>query len=93
MKITNAMLITTKGCDACRIQTNILKAVCNARNIELEVCDFQDAPEWVKTDVNCTDFPVSVFFHEELIAYHFSGTKAIDEIESIVDDIENPVIE
>lgn len=82
-------LVTTKGCCACRRQKSILLiALKDREDIELEVCDFTELPEWLQVNVCLTDFPVTIFVEDDIIKYHFTGTKSVGKIFNIIKDIE-----
>lgn len=81
-------LITTYKCSACKYQECILKEILKEhKDIELEVIDFSKVPEFIKTNVILTDFPTTIFVKDNVIKYHFIGTKANRKIEAIIKDI------
>lgn len=81
-------LITTYKCSACKYQECILKEVLKEhKNIELKVIDFSKVPEFIKINVILTDFPTTIFVKDDVIKYHFVGTKANRKIEALIKDI------
>lgn len=81
-------LITTYKCSACKYQESILKEVLKEhKDIELKVIDFSKVPEWIRTNIILTDFPTIIFIEDDVIKYHFVGTKANRKIEALIKDI------
>lgn len=81
-------LITTYKCSACKFQKDILKEILEEhKDIELEVIDFSKVPEFIKTNVILTDFPTTIFVKDNVIKYHFVGTKANRKIKALIKDI------
>lgn len=81
-------LITTYKCSACKCQEYILKEVLKEhKDIELKVIDYNKTPEWIKTNVILTDFPTTIFIKDDVIKYHFVGTKANRKVEALIKDI------
>ena len=82
-------LATTKGCEACKIMENILRKVHkqNLYTFSIHVLDFSELPEFIKTDVPLTDFPVTIFVENNVIKYHFTGTTSVKNLQSIINDI------
>lgn len=81
-------LITTYKCSACKCQEYILKEVLKEhKDIELKIIDYSKTPEWIKTNVILTDFPTTIFIKDDVIKYHFVGTKANRKVEALIKDI------
>lgn len=80
-------LVTTKGCQACRVQRNNLNIVLEDVDCDFRICDFNELPDWLKTNVVLTDFPVTIFIQDEVIKYHFSGTKSVNKLNNILRDL------
>lgn len=78
-------LITTKGCEGCSIMKNILIDVFNKDNIK--IIDIADVPNWIKINIKLTDFPTTILVKDDVIKYHFSGTKNVKKIKDIVADV------
>lgn len=79
---------TTHDCSACKLQQYLLEdVVSNHPDIKLEVCDYTGLPDWFKTQVNLTDFPVTIFVKNDVIKYSFVGTKSVNKISKIIEDI------
>ena len=78
-------LITTKGCEACSIMKNILIDIFNKDDIK--IIDIADVPNWIKINVKLTDFPTTILVKDNVIKYHFSGTKSVKKIKDIVADV------
>ncbi len=75
-------LITTEGCQGCKIMKDILDE--HFSDIRLRVGDFKNVPPWIKVSVKATDFPTLVFVKNDVIKYHFSGTKNVRKIRDII---------
>lgn len=81
-------LITTYKCSACKCQEYILKEILKEhKDIELKVIDRCEVPEWIRTNVILTDFPTIIFIEDDVIKYHFVGTKSNGKIEALIKDI------
>lgn len=81
-------LITTEGCEACRIMTDIMLTVLDElEGVTLFVRDISDIPMFVRTDIPLNDFPTLVFIKDATIKYHISGTLSKDKIKAILSDI------
>lgn len=82
-------LVTTPGCSACKCMEHILKDVQEDNpTFTIEKYRFADAPEFIKTNVNFTDFPVTIFIKDDVIKYNFQGTKSIKKVKQIISDID-----
>lgn len=81
-------LITTKGCEACHIMTEIMLTVLDELNgVTLIVRDVSEIPMFIQAKVSLHDFPTLVFIKEDIIKYHVSGTMSKDKIKTILSDI------
>ena len=86
-------LATIEGCESCKIMHNILlsfereRVKDNKLDFEIIVQDFHNLPEWIKINVPLNDFPLTVFIIDDVIKYHFDGTKSLIEIINITKDI------
>lgn len=83
-------LITTEGCEGCRIMNNLIKELDDdySNKLNVTVCNFDDVPEFIKINVKLTDFPTLVFVKDDVIKYHCVGTKPKYKIKDIIKDID-----
>lgn len=82
-------LVKTHGCSACKCMEHILDELFNQiEGLNLTICYCDNVPEFLKTNVPFTDFPTTVFVKDDVIKYHFAGTKSINKIKNIIRDIE-----
>ena len=49
--------------------------------------DFKKVQEWLKTNIILTDFPTVVFVDNDVIKYHFVGTKSKSKVLQLMKDI------
>lgn len=82
-------LATTKGCEACHIMKKILERVCkdNLYTFSIKVKDFTEIPSWIATDVPLNDFPTIIFIEDNVIKYHFIGTKSVTTLQKLIKDL------
>ena len=82
-------IITTQGCEACSIMVNIIDSIQNRYKNKFEylIVDRDFVPEWIRNNVILEDFPTVIFVKDDVIKYHFKGTKPAKEIEKILEDI------
>lgn len=87
IKIT---LLTTEGCQSCRIMTNILAQI-KDRNTAIDtlaVYNYTAAPDFIKQNVSLTDFPTTILHTDNKILKVIVGTKSVlkinDEINFLV---------
>lgn len=81
-------LITTKGCQACHIMTDIMLAVLDELNdTTLIIRDVSEIPMFIRVDVPLNDFPTLVFLKDDVIKYHVSGTMSKSKVKIILSDI------
>ena len=79
---------TTYQCSACKCQEVLLKSAIALRpDIKVEVYDYKELPEWIKINVKLTDFPVTILVDNDVIKYHFVGTKTISKSKKLIQDI------
>lgn len=78
-------LITTEGCQGCKIMKDILDN--NFSNIRVRTQDIRFVPTWIKTNVKLTDFPTLIFIKNDVIRYHFSGTKSVRKIKELIETL------
>lgn len=82
-------LAITKGCEACRIMSNILKNfhLEHGNDFDMTIIDFKALPDWIKINVPLTDFPTLIFVDDNVIKYHISGTITLKKLVKIAKDI------
>lgn len=81
-------LITTKGCEACHIMTEIMLTVLDElEGTTLIIRDVSDIPMFIRVEVPLNDFPTLVFVKDGIIKYHITGTMSKDKIKTILSDI------
>lgn len=82
------LLITTKGCEGCKIQENLIKeAIKNSGlDITFNKADVNDCRKtWLKIH-NVTDFPTTMMFDDaNELKFQFSGTRPVIVIERYID--------
>lgn len=81
-------LITTKGCEGCKIQENLIKeAIKNSGlDIKFNKADVNHCRKaWLKVH-NVTDFPTTMMFDDaNELKFQFSGTRPVIVIELYID--------
>ena len=82
-------LVTTEGCEACRIMERILKQVQrnNVYTFSIQVIDYKLLPEFIRVDVVLTDFPTLIFLENNVIKYHVAGTMSAKKLQEIIKDL------
>lgn len=82
-------LATTEGCEACRIMEKILKQVKrnNGYTFSIQVRDYKLLPEFIQVNVVLTDFPTLIFFENNVIKYHVTGTISAKKLQEIIKDL------
>lgn len=78
-------LITTEGCQGCKIMKDILDN--NFNDVRIRVQDIRFVPLWIKNNIKLTDFPTLVFIKNDVIRYHFSGTKSARKIRELIETL------
>lgn len=82
-------LISTYKCSACKCQEYLLKKCLeNRTDIELKVIDCSETPDWIKTNIKLTDFPTTILVDNNVIKHHFVGTKAVNKLKVLLEDID-----
>lgn len=79
-------LITTEGCQGCKIMKDIL--VNNFSDIRIRIQDVRFVPMWIKVNVKLDDFPTLIFIKNDIIRYHFSGTKSARKIKELIETLQ-----
>ena len=82
-------LVTTEGCEACRIMEKILKQVKrnNSYTFSIQVRDYKLLPEFIRVDVVLTDFPTLIFLENNVIKYNITGTMSAKKLQEIIKDL------
>lgn len=81
-------LVTTIGCYACKCMKNILEEIQkDNKTFTIITEDFRDVPEYISNNIILTDFPTVVFIKNNVIKYHFTGTKSKSKVIKIIEDI------
>lgn len=81
-------LITTKGCEGCKIMSNIATEVFKeVKTFDLVIRDFEAIPTFIKINVPIGDFPLLVFTENDVIKYHMAGTMSKTKLKRILGDI------
>lgn len=79
---------TTYKCSACKLQEYIIStAIKDCKDIELKVCDFSELPNWIKEQIQLTDFPVTIFTEDDKVIHYFVGTKSVKKFNQLRDTI------
>lgn len=82
-------LITTKGCEGCKIMTDIMVNLCFEipYTFSLRVRDIKEIPAWLKTNAKLTDFPTLVFVQNGVIKYQHIGTISNKDVKQLIKDL------
>ena len=81
-------IVTTAECSACKCMKNILNDIQKDNfTFTINSTDFTKVPEWLKTNITLTDFPTGVFVDNDVIKYHFVGTKSKSKVLKLMEDI------
>lgn len=81
-------VITTYKCSACKCIEYILREIQKDNpTFTIITTDFQNVPEWIKTNITLTDFPTVIFVENEIIKYHFTGTLSRKKVVKIMSNI------
>lgn len=79
---------TTVKCSACKCIEVILNNIKKDIDIfDIVIKDFNDLPDWIKINVPLDGFPIVVLVKDNVIKYHFSGTKPINEIKELIKEL------
>lgn len=74
-------IVTTVKCSACKCMESILNDIQKDNStFSITSTDFTKVPEWLKTNITLTDFPTVVFIDNNVIKYHFVGTKSKSKV-------------
>lgn len=70
------VLVTTKGCEGCKIMNNNIKQAlnCTSKQIEYVVKDVTELTKEEKTKIKASDFPTTVFYRNSRIIRKQIGT-------------------
>lgn len=72
---------TTENCFACETQKNILEVVKQKRpDINIIICDYTELQKYFQINIKLTDFPVTIITEDDVIKRHFVGTKTVNKI-------------
>ena len=81
-------IIITANCSACKCMESILNDIQKDNStFSITSTDFTKVPEWLKTNITLTDFPTVVFVDNNVIKYHFVGTKSKSKVLKLMKDI------
>ena len=81
-------IVTTAECSACKCMENILNDIQKDNStFTINSTDFTKVPEWLKINITLTDFPTVVFVDNDVIKYHFVGTKSKSKVLQLMKDI------
>lgn len=82
------LLITTKGCEGCKIQENLIKEAIKNSGLDIvfNKVDVNDCRKtWLRIH-NVTDFPTTMMFDDaNELKFQFSGTRPVIVIERYID--------
>lgn len=82
------LLITTKGCEACKIQKNLIKQAIDELklSINFNTIDIEDCENpWIRVR-NFDDFPTTMLIENNNVKYQFVGTKPVNVIIRLIKD-------
>lgn len=81
-------LATTEGCESCNIMSKILRKILNEqKNFILHIQDFNNLPDWIKVNVPLNDFPTTIIVIDNVIKYHFQGTRPLFNVYEILNSL------
>lgn len=81
-------IVTTVKCSACRCMEYILGDIQRDNStFTINSTDFTKIPKWLKTNIALTDFPTVIFTDNNVIKYHFVGTKSKSKVLKLMKDI------
>ena len=81
------LLITTEGCEGCKIQENLIKQAIKSsgRSIDFNKVDVNDCNKKWLTRNAVKDFPTTMFFNDDNeLTFQFSGTRPAIVIERFI---------
>lgn len=76
------LLITTKGCEGCRIMDNIIQKALDSyeKQVDYEIKDKENIDiEFLKKH-HITDFPTTILYQNNLIVFITAGTKPAEQL-------------
>ena len=76
------LLITTKGCEGCRIMDNIIQKALDGyeKQVDYEIKDKDNIDiEFLKKH-HINDFPTTILYQNNLIVFITAGTKPADQL-------------
>ena len=76
------LLITTKGCEGCKILNNIIQKVLDdySKDVDYEIKDKDNIDiDFLKTN-HIIDFPTAILYQNGRIVFMFAGTKPANVI-------------
>ncbi len=77
-------IITTEGCEGCRIIKNILNSINKDNNFTIVSIDHKEVPDWIKNKIKLIDFPTVIFVKDNVILHSFIGTRTANTIQGII---------
>lgn len=80
------LLITTKGCEACKIQENLIKQAIDKLKlpINFNAIDIEDCENpWIRVR-NFDDFPTTMLIENNTVKHQFVGTKPVNVIIQLI---------
>lgn len=82
MQRNEIIIVTTKGCKGCVIQTNIVLQVIQnfSQNIDLFIKDYKSCDRAFLNEIKACDFPVTVFCKNNVVLKTLHGTKPVNTI-------------
>lgn len=81
-------LITTSGCEGCRIMRNILLEARGDADIPISEYSTSAIPDKIRDKVTLTDFPTTLFILENNVARTVVGTESVTKIKSILKELD-----
>lgn len=88
--MNNVILITTKGCQACKIQENIIKNAIEISKdkyiISLTITGKSDYSDHLCNEYKITDFPATVLFVNRNYKTHIVGTCTKEHLMHLFDE-------
>ena len=78
------LLITTKGCEGCKILDNLIRKALSTygKDVDYEVKDKDSIDVKFLKDHHICDFPTTILYQDELIVFIFVGTKPVNVIKN-----------
>ena len=81
------LIITTKNCLGCSIQTkNVQTAIAkSSKKIELEIKDFAELPKRVIAQYKAYDYPFTAYLIDDVVNFSSIGSCAVPQIQRYID--------